>query len=152
MVLPFLLRLSILLSISPKVAGLRCFSCRTHSLVVLVFVFVVFLSVASVLFLLPLLLLGVAQALAGTPSVCLFSLSWDTCGFSALCHAAGCPSVVPHLADSGWLPYSCGDGFAWSWGCLGTDVLLPPCVSSWCLRSFSFRCFPLGILYPLRVS
>ena len=45
-------------------------------------------------------------------------------------HAAGCPSGVPHLADSGWLPYSCGDGFAWSWGCLSTDVLLPPCISS----------------------
>ena len=128
--LPFLLRLSIPLSLSPKVAGLRCFSCRLPSLVVPVFVFVVFLSVAAVLFLLPLLLLGVAQALAGTTLVCLFSLSWGTCGFSALCHAAGCPSGVPHLADSGWLPYSCGDSFAWSWGCLGTDVLLPPCVSS----------------------
>ena len=68
MVLPFfLLRLSILLSLSPKVASLRCFSCRPHSLVVPVFVFGVFLSVAAVLFLLPLLLLGVAQALAGTP-------------------------------------------------------------------------------------
>ena len=134
--LPFLLCLSILLSLSPKVAGLRCFSCRPPSLVVPVFVFVVFLSVAAVLFLLPLLLLGVAQALAGTSLVCLFSLSWGTYGFSALCYAAGCPSGVPHLADSGWLPYSCGDGFAWSWGCLGTDVLLPPCDSSWCLRSF----------------
>ena len=59
------------------------------------------------------------------PLVCLFSLSWDTCGFSAPCHAAGCPSEVPLLADSGWLPYSCGDGFAWGWGCLSTDVLLP---------------------------
>ena len=46
--------------------------------------------------------------------------------FSAPCHAAGCPSGVPHLADSGRLPYSCGDGFAWGWGCLSTDVLLPP--------------------------
>ena len=152
MVLPFLLRLSILLSLSPRVASLRCFSCRPHSLVVPVFVFGVFLSVAAVLFLLPLLLLGVAQALAGTPLVCLLSLSLGACGFSALCHAAGCPSGVPHLADSGWLPYSCGDGFAWSWGCLGTDVLLPPCVSSWCMRSFPFRCFPLGVLHPSRVS
>ena len=114
--------------------------------------FEVFLSVAAVLCLLPLLLLGVAQALAGTPLVCLFSLSWGTCGFSALCHVTGCPSGVPHLADSGWLPYSCGDGFAWSWGCLGTDVLLPPCVSSWCMRNFPFRCFPLGVLHPSRVS
>ena len=62
-----MLRLSILLSLSPKVASLRCFSCRPHSLVVPVVVFGVFLSVAAVLFLLPLLLLGVAQALAGTP-------------------------------------------------------------------------------------
>ena len=48
--------------------------------------------------------------------MCLFSLSWDTCGFSAPCHAAGGPSAVPLLADSGWLPYSCGDGFTWGWG------------------------------------
>ena len=45
--------------------------------------------------------------------------------FSAACHAAGYPSRVPHLADSGWLSYSCGGRFAWGWGCLGTDVLLP---------------------------
>ena len=56
--------------------------------------------------------------------MCLLSLSGGTCGFSAPCHAAGCPSGVPHLADSGWLTYSCGDGFAWCWGCLSTDVLL----------------------------
>ena len=62
------------------------------------------------------------------PLVCVLSLSWGTCGFSAPRHAAGCPSGVPHLAVSGWLTYSCGDGFAWSWGCLSTDVLLPPCV------------------------
>ena len=103
LVLPVLLRLSILLSLSlsPKVASLRCFSCRPHSLVVPVFVFGVFLSVAVVLCLLPFLLLGVVQALAGTPLVCLFGLSWGTCGFSALCHAAGCPSGVPLLAASG---------------------------------------------------
>ena len=47
--------------------------------------------------------------------MCLFSLSWSTCGFSTRCHAAGCPSGVPLLADSGWLLYSCGDGFAWGW-------------------------------------
>ena len=45
--------------------------------------------------------------------------------FSAACHAAGYPSWVPHLADSGWLPYSCGGRLAWGWGCLGTDVLIP---------------------------
>ena len=89
LVLPFLLRLSILLSLSPKVASLRCFSCWPPSLVVPVYMFGVFLSVAAVLCLLPLLLLGVARALAGTPLVCLFSFSWGTCGFSALCHAAG---------------------------------------------------------------
>ena len=76
--------------------------------------------------------------------MCLLSLSWGTCGFSAPCHAAGCPSGVPHLAVSGWLTYSCGVGFAWSWGCLSTDVLLPSCVSSLCLRSF-----PFGVLQPL---
>ena len=52
MVLPFLLRLPILLSLSPKVAGLGGFSCRPPSLVVPVFVFGIFLSVAAVLCLL----------------------------------------------------------------------------------------------------
>ena len=42
--------------------------------------------------------------------------------FSASCHAAG----VPHLADSGWLPYFCGDGLAWGWGCLCTGFYLVP--------------------------
>ena len=62
---------------------------------------------------------------------------WASCGvtalpfflghlrFSAACHAAGYPSRVPHLADSGWLPYSCGGCLAWGWGCFGTDVLIP---------------------------
>ena len=66
MVLPFFalpayspLSLSLSLSLSPKVARLGCFSCRPPSLVVPVFVFGVFLSVAAVLCLLP-LLLGVA--------------------------------------------------------------------------------------------
>ena len=67
--------------------------------------------------------------------------------FSASCHAAG----VPHLADSGWLPYSCGDGLACGWGCLSTDVLFTPWVSTWCLRSFPFCCFPFGVLHPFRV-
>ena len=40
--------------------------------------------------------------------------SWGTCGFP-LCHAAGYPSRVPHLADSGWLPF-CGGRLAWGWG------------------------------------
>ena len=59
MVLPVLLRLPILLSLSPKVADLGCFSCRPPSLVVPVFVFGVFVSVAAVLCRLPFLLLGV---------------------------------------------------------------------------------------------
>ena len=55
--------------------------------------------------------------------------------FSAMCHAAGYPSGVPHLADSGWLASSCSGGFTWGWGCLATDVLLPhfgflPCASA----------------------
>ena len=61
--------------------------------------------------------------------------SWGTCGFSARCHAAGYPSGVPHLADSGWLASSCSGGFAWGWGCLATGVLFPhfgflPCASA----------------------
>ena len=63
----------------------------------------------------------------------LLSLFWCDCSafflghlrFSSTCHAAGYPSGVPHLADSGWLTYSCGGGLVWGWGCLGTDVLLP---------------------------
>ena len=48
--------------------------------------------------------------------------------FSAMCHAAGYPSGVPHLADSGWLPSSCSGGFAWGWGCLATVLLFPTLV------------------------
>ena len=63
----------------------------------------------------------------------LLSLFWCDCSafflghlrFSAACHAAGYPSWVPHLADSGWLTYSCSGRLAWGWGCLGTDVLIP---------------------------
>ena len=44
--------------------------------------------------------------------------------FFAACHAAGYPSWFPHLADSGWLTYSCSGGLVWGWGCLGTDVLI----------------------------
>ena len=49
LVLPFLLRLPLLLSLSPMVTSLGGFSCRPPSLVVPVFVFGVFLSVAAVL-------------------------------------------------------------------------------------------------------
>ena len=63
----------------------------------------------------------------------LLSLFWCDCSalftgvpaVSAACHAAGYPSRVTHLADSVWLPYSCGGSLAWGWGCLGTDVLIP---------------------------
>ena len=66
--------------------------------------------------------------------------------FSAACHAASCPSRVPHLADSGWLPYSCSRRLAWSWGCLGTVVLIPHLVSTLCRRNSPFRFFPFGVL------
>ena len=84
--------------------------------------------------------------------MCLFSLSWYTCGFYTRCHAAGGPSGVPLLADSGWLLYSCGDGFAWGWGLSCHSCTVPPLFSFLCLRSFPFRCFPLGVLPPYRVG
>ena len=71
--------------------------------------------------------------------------------FSAACHAASCPSRVPHLADSGWLPYSCSGRLAWSWGCLGTVVLIPHLVSTLCRCNSPFRFFPFGVLHPWRV-
>ena len=63
----------------------------------------------------------------------LLSLFWCDCSaiflghlrFSATCPAAGYPSGVPHLADSGWLASSCSGGFACGWGFLATGVLLP---------------------------
>ena len=64
--------------------------------------------------------------------------------FSAACHAASYPSRVPHLADSGWLPYSCGGHLAWGWGCFGTDVLIPHLVSTLCRRNSPFRFFPFA--------
>ena len=79
--------------------------------------------------------------------MCLFSLSWNTCGFSAPCHAAGGPSGVPLLADSGWLLYSCGDGFAWGWGLSCDSCPVPHLFSFLCLRSF-----PFGVLPPYRVG
>ena len=112
LVLPFLLRLLILLSLSHRVTSLGGFSCRPP-LVVPVFVFGVFLSVAAVLCLLLPPPAGGHVGSCCTSLVCLFSLSWNTCGFSAPCHAAGSPSEVPLLAVSGWLLYSCGGGFAW---------------------------------------
>ena len=84
--------------------------------------------------------------------MCLFSLSWYTCGFYTRCHAAGGPSWVPLLAESGWLLYSCGDGFAWGWGMSCHSCTVPPLFSFLCLRSFPFRCFPLGVLPPYRVG
>ena len=84
--------------------------------------------------------------------MCLFSLSWNTCGFSAQCHAAGGPSGVPLLADSGWLLYPCGDGFAWGWGLSCNSCPVPPLVFFFVLRSFPFRCFPFGVLPPYRVG
>ena len=79
--------------------------------------------------------------------MCLFSLSWYTCGFSTQCHAAGGPSGVPLLADSGWLLYSCGEGFAWGWGLSCHSCPVPPFFSFLCLRSF-----PFGVLPPYRVG
>ena len=79
--------------------------------------------------------------------MCLLSFFMRHLQFSTSCHAAG----VPHLADSGWLPYSCGDGLACSWWCLRTNVLFTPWVSTLCLRSFPLRCFPFGVLHPCRV-
>ena len=84
--------------------------------------------------------------------MCLFSLSWNTCGFSAPCHAAGCPSGVPLLADSGWLLYSCGVGFAGGWGLSCDNCPVPPLFSFLCLRSFPFSCFPFGLLPPYRLG
>ena len=84
----------------------------------------------------------------------LLSLFWCDCSaiflehlrFSAMCHAAGDPSGVPHLADSGWLTSSCGASFAWGWGFLATDILLPhfgflPCAIAAPLPLLPFRGF-----------
>ena len=65
--------------------------------------------------------------------------------FSASCHAAGYPSWVPHLADSGWLPYSCGGRFPWGWGCLGTGVLIPYLVCYATLFSPLCHALPQGL-------
>ena len=78
----------------------------------------------------------------GGGSRLLLNLFWCDCSaiflghlrFSAVCLAAGVPSGVPHLADSGWLT-SCGGGLAWGWGFLASDILFPhfgflPCASA----------------------
>ena len=111
-------------SLSPTVASLVCYNCRPPSLVVPVYVLgVSFCGGSAVFFLSSCWVWGRL----------LLSLFWCDCSafflghlwFSTACHAAGYPSWVPHLADSGWLTYSCSGGLAWGWGCLGTDVLLP---------------------------
>ena len=76
----------------------------------------IFLSVAAVLCLLLPPPAGGHGGSCCTSLVCLFSL----------CHAAGGPSEVPLLADSGWLLYSCGDGFAWGWGLSCNSCPVPP--------------------------
>ena len=90
----------------------------------------------------------------------LLSLFWCDCSaiflgplrFSAMCHAAGYPSGVPHLADSGWLTSSCSGGFAWGWGCSCYSCPVTPLwFSTLCQRSSPFRCFPFGVLRPCRV-
>ena len=56
--------------------------------------------------------------------VCLFSLSWYTCGFYTRCHAAGGPSGVPLLAGCSTPALMVSHGVG---GCLVTVVLFPPC-------------------------
>ena len=88
----------------------------------------IFLSVAAVLcLLLPPPARGDVDYCCAS-LVCLFSLSWNTCGFSAQCLAAGGPSGVPLRADSGWLLSSCSCGsLGVGGGCLVTVGLFPPC-------------------------
>ena len=148
LVLPSLLRLPIILSLSPLVTSLGGQGCSPPSLVVpVVFALGEFISVAAVLCLLlpPPARGDVSSCWASL--VCLFSLSWYTCGFYTLCHAAGCLSGVPLLVASGWLLYSCGDDFAWGWGLSCHSCPVPPLFSFLCLR-----CFPLGVLPPYRVG
>ena len=83
--------------------------------------------------------------------MCLFSWAWYTCGFYTQCHAAGGPSGVPLLADSGWLLYSCVECFAWGWGLSCHSCPVPLLFSFLCLRSFPFRYFPFEVLPPYRV-
>ena len=75
-------------SLSLKVASLGCFSCRPL-LWWSLYMGLGFLSVAAVLCLLPLLLLGVGYDLAEPLLVCLLSFFLGHLRFSATCHAAG---------------------------------------------------------------
>ena len=80
-----------------------------------------------------------------------YCASFDDCSaFSAPCPAAGYPSGVPRLADSGWLTSSCGGGLVWVGGVLVQMSCYPTWVSTLCQRSSPFRCFPFGVLRPCR--
>ena len=133
------------LSLSPLVSSLGGQRYSPPSLVApVVFALGEFLSVAAVLYLLfPTPATGVDSS-CWASLVCLFSLSWYTCGFYTRCHAAGGPSGVPVLADSGWLLYSCGDGFAWGWGLSCHSCTVPP------LFSFLWPQLPLRGSAPLQ--
>ena len=52
---------------------------------------------------------------------------------------SGCPSRVLHLADSGWMAYSCGGRF-----CGVGGVLVLTWFSTKCQHGFPFHCFPLA--------
>ena len=83
----------------------------------------------------------------------LLSLFWCGCcafflghlRFSAACPAAGYPYRVPHLADSGWLAYSCS-GRLWGWRCLGTGVLIHHLV--FYLVPVQLAAYPKQVLQP----
>ena len=82
--------------------------------------------------------------------MCLFSLSWYTCGFYTRCHAAGGPSGVPLLADLGWLLYSCSDGFAWGWGLSCHSCTVPPLFSFFVPAQLPLPLLPLRGSAPLQ--
>ena len=50
--------------------------------------------------------------------------SWGTCGFLQRVLQLATLLGVSHLADSGWLAYSCSGRLLWGWRCLGTGVLI----------------------------
>ena len=153
LVLPFLLHLPILFSLSPKVTSLGGFSCSPPSLVVPVFVFGDFSFCSS-------------GAVSSSSSSCWGSrrlllnllgvsvqLVLEHLLFSAPCHATGGPSEVPLLADSGWLLYSCGDGFAWGWGLTCNSCPVPPLVFLFCAYAASpCAASPSGFCPPYRVD
>ena len=94
----------------------------------------------------------------------MLSLFWCVCSafflghlrFSAACHAAGYPSRVPHLADSGWLTYSCSGHLLWGWRCLVTGVLIHHLVFYLVLAQLPLPLLPLRgsapFLAPVRWS